>query len=83
MQSKTIVFRSDLKSTHWQTEIEGLAAIVRLVKYHPETILGDLNEIIAALNEECKNLRSQVSFCILCRVLQKYCKIRSSIMSFS
>ena len=55
-------FRSDLKVQNWQTEIEGLAAIVRLVKYHPETILSDLNEIIADLNEECKNLRSQVSF---------------------
>ncbi len=52
--------RNDLKSSHWQTEIEGLAAIVRLIKYHPDIILEDLNEVVKDLNHECKNLRSQV-----------------------
>ena len=49
-----------MQSAHWQTEIEGLAAIVRLVKYHREIIVDDLNEVMNDLNHECKNLRSQV-----------------------
>ena len=42
------------------TEIEGLGAIVRLMKYHSDIVLPDINELIHALNHECKNLRSQV-----------------------
>ena len=42
------------------TEIEGLGAIVRLMKYHSDIVLPDGNELIHALNHECKNLRSQV-----------------------
>ena len=53
-------FRSDLNSAHWMTEIEGLGAIVRLMKYHSDIVLPDINELIHALNHECKNLRSQV-----------------------
>ena len=52
--------RGDLQSAHWQTEIEGLAAIVRLIKYHSEVILEDIEEVMNDLNHECKNLRSQV-----------------------
>ena len=53
-------FRTDLNSAHWQTEIEGLGAIVRLMKYHSDIILVDVNDLIHAVNHECKNLRSQV-----------------------
>ena len=62
LNNSNCTFRSDLKSSDWQTEIEGLSAVVRLVKYHPETILSDLNEVLVDLNHECKNLRSQVRF---------------------
>ena len=55
-----IFCRSDLNSAHWMTEIEGLGAIVRLMKYHSDIVLPDINELIHALNHECKNLRSQV-----------------------
>ena len=55
-----IFYRCDLQSAHWQTEIEGLAAIVRLIKYHSEVILEDIEEVMNDLNHECKNLRSQV-----------------------
>ena len=59
----TFIFcRCDLQSAHWQTEIEGLAAIVRLIKYHSEVILEDIEEVMNDLNHECKNLRSQVCF---------------------
>jgi hypothetical protein len=57
-----IFYRCDLQSAHWQTEIEGLAAIVRLIKYHSEVILEDIEEVMNDLNHECKNLRSQVCF---------------------
>ena len=49
-----------MNSAHWQTEIEGLGAIVRLMKYHSDIILVDVNDLIHAVNHECKNLRSQV-----------------------
>ena len=57
-----VFYRCDLQSAHWQTEIEGLAAIVRLIKYHSEVILEDIEEVMNDLNHECKNLRSQVCF---------------------
>lgn len=50
-----------MKSSHWQTEIEGLAAIVRLIKYHKDIIQSDLSEVMNDLRHECKNLRSQVT----------------------
>ena len=56
----SLIYRSDLNSAHWMTEIEGLGAIVRLMKYHSDIVLPDINELIHALNHECKNLRSQV-----------------------
>ena len=56
MKSIVILFcRSDLNSAHWMTEIEGLGAIVRLMKYHSDIVLPDINELIHALNHECKN----------------------------
>ena len=63
-------FRTDLNSAHWQTEIEGLGAIVRLMKYHSDIILVDVNDLIYALNHECKNLRSQV--CVFREVGTKF-----------
>ena len=54
-------FRSDLNSAHWMTEIEGLGAIVRLIKYHSDIIMANINDVIHAVNHECKNLRSQVN----------------------
>ena len=54
------------------TEIEGLGAIVRLMKYHSDIVLPDINELIHALNHECKNLRSQVNSQ---KKLKKYVKV--------
>ena len=68
-------FRSDLNSAHWMTEIEGLGAIVRLMKYHSDIVLPDINELIHALNHECKNLRSQV-------ISKKEKKIRENDLIF-
>lgn len=62
--------RNDMKSKSWQTEIEGLSAIVRLIKYHSDIIVADLDGVINALIHECKNLRSQVS---LIKLLARGC----------
>ena len=43
------------------TEIEGLGAIVRLIKYHSDIIMANISDVIHAVNHECKNLRSQVN----------------------
>ena len=75
----SIFYRCDLQSAHWQTEIEGLAAIVRLIKYHSEVILEDIEEVMNDLNHECKNLRSQVCFIkITLYIVPKCIKIQAS-----
>ncbi len=53
--------KRDLKSEQWQTEVDGLDALVRLVRYHPDLILDDLKYVVGAVLHECKNLRSQVT----------------------
>lgn len=50
-----------MRSKEWQTEIDGLEAILRLVKYHEEMIVKELPTTIEDLTHECKNLRSQVT----------------------
>ena len=55
------VAKRDLRSEQWQTEVDGLAALVRLVEYHPDLILDDLKFVVAAVLHECRNLRSQVT----------------------
>lgn len=62
-----------MNSAHWQTEIEGLGAIVRLMKYHSDIILVDVNDLIHAVNHECKNLRSQVCVFFLCPLIINLC----------
>ncbi len=51
------IFRSE----QWQTEVDGLDALVRLVRYHPDLIIDDLKYVVGAVLHECKNLRSQVT----------------------
>ena len=53
--------RNDLKSKEWQTEIDGLEALLRLVRFHPDIVEPDLHVIVADVTHECKNLRSQVT----------------------
>ena len=53
--------RNDLKSKEWQTEIDGLEALLRLVRFHPDLVEPDLHVIVADVTHECKNLRSQVT----------------------
>ena len=51
----------DLNSKDWQSEVEGLEAIVRLIIYHQDIILSDIETLVRSLVHECKNLRSQVT----------------------
>ena len=53
--------KEDLNSKDWQSEIEGLEAIVRLLTYHQDIIMADIDILIQSLVHECKNLRSQVT----------------------
>ncbi|XP_059088939.1 TOG array regulator of axonemal microtubules protein 1-like [Tigriopus californicus] len=53
--------QDDLKSNKWQTELDGLDAIVRLIKYHPNMIIDEINLVTHDVLNECKNLRSQVT----------------------
>lgn len=53
--------RTDLKSKDWESEIEGLEAIVRLVKWHRDVILPEVDSLLVDLCHETKNLRSQVT----------------------
>ena len=53
--------RKDLNSKDWQSEVEGLEAIIRLIIYHQDIILSDIDSLIDILAHECKNLRSQVT----------------------
>ncbi len=53
--------RSDIESKHWQKERDGLAAIVRLVKYDQSIIVKNLDRVVKDVHNECKNLRSQVN----------------------
>ena len=53
--------KEDLNSKDWQSEVEGLEAIVRLLTYHQDMIMADIDVLIQSLVHECKNLRSQVT----------------------
>ena len=53
--------KEDLNSKDWQSEVEGLEAIVRLLTYHEDMIMTDIDVLIQSLVHECKNLRSQVT----------------------
>ena len=53
--------KEDLNSKDWQSEVEGLEAIVRLLTYHQDMIMADIDVLILSLVHECKNLRSQVT----------------------
>ncbi len=53
--------RKDLQSKQWQTEIDGLEALLRLVKYHRDFIDKEIPTVVADVTHECKNLRSQVT----------------------
>ena len=53
--------KEDLDSNRWQSEVEGLEAIVRLIIYHSDIIMADIDKLIGNLVHECKNLRSQVT----------------------
>ena len=53
--------KEDLSSKDWQSELEGLEAIVRLLTYHQDIIMTDIDVLIQSLVHECKNLRSQVT----------------------
>ena len=53
--------KEDLDSNRWQSEVEGLEAIVRLIIYHSDIIMADTDKLIGSLVHECKNLRSQVT----------------------
>ena len=53
--------RNDLRSKEWQTEIDGLEALLRLVRFHSDLVERDLHVIVADVTHECKNLRSQVT----------------------
>ena len=53
--------RNDLRSKEWQTEIDGLEALLRLVRFHYDLVERDLHVIVADVTHECKNLRSQVT----------------------
>ena len=53
--------RQDLNSKDWQSEVEGLEAIIRLIIYHQDIILSDIESLVGSLVHECKNLRSQVT----------------------
>ena len=53
--------RKDLNSKDWKSEVEGLEAIVRLIIYHQDVLLSNMDTLIGCLAHECKNLRSQVT----------------------
>ena len=53
--------KEDLNSKDWQSEVEGLEAIVRLLTYLQDMIMADIDVLIQSLVHECKNLRSQVT----------------------
>jgi len=53
--------KEDLNSKDWQSEVEGLEAIVRLLTYHQDMIMADIDVLVQSLVHECKNLRSQVT----------------------
>ena len=53
--------KEDLNSKDWQSEVEGLEAIVRLLTYHQDMIMADIDVLTQSLVHECKNLRSQVT----------------------
>ena len=53
--------REDLDSNKWQSEVEGLEAIVRLIIYHSDIVVADIDKLIGNLVHACKNLRSQVT----------------------
>ena len=53
--------KQDLQSKNWQSEVEGLEAIVRLLVYHHDVILSDIDKLVENLVHESKNLRSQVT----------------------
>ena len=53
--------KEDLNSKDWQSELEGLEAVVRLLTYHQDMIMADIDVLVQSLVHECKNLRSQVT----------------------
>ncbi len=53
--------KTDLKSKDWHAEIEGIEAVVRLVKWHRDVIVPEIDPLLNELCNESKNLRSQVT----------------------
>ena len=53
--------QEDLASTDWQSEVDGLGAMVRLIVFHPDLILAHADKVVRDLMMEFKNLRSQVT----------------------
>ncbi|XP_037089587.1 uncharacterized protein LOC119109937 isoform X2 [Pollicipes pollicipes] len=49
-----------LNSDDWEREVSGLTDLVRLFRYHPDMVSGDLKNVSAAVIKQMKNLRSQV-----------------------
>ena len=65
----------DMKSKEWKTEIDGLDAIVRITKYHPDIIIDDIKHVLGALLHECKNLRSQVTRAAIQTLVQMFIQL--------
>ena len=53
--------KKDMNSKQWQLEIDGMEAIVRLIKYHAEFLVDQAEALVVDLMHECRNLRSQVA----------------------
>ena len=53
--------KKDMNSKQWQTEVDGMEAIVRLIKYHAEFLTPHAEDLVVDLMHECRNLRSQVA----------------------
>ena len=52
----------NLASDDWESNVNGMAAVLRFARHHPEYLLVEYKPLLQLVMKHVKNLRSQVSF---------------------
>ncbi|XP_071787660.1 TOG array regulator of axonemal microtubules protein 1-like isoform X2 [Asterias amurensis] len=63
----------------WETKMEGLNLIRRLVKFHPEVITDQTHTVVVAVMNEVKNLRSSVSKLAIMCMAEMFQELKSAM----
>ena len=52
----------NLASDDWETNVNGMAAVLRFARHHPDYLLVEYKPLLQYVMKHVKNLRSQVTF---------------------